>query len=129
MNTVSRSGSSTIERINTLLLTNMKNILNEEKHNNNCINLYDVGEYWVAFEKSAYQLEKLAKDEHEAMVLYIKNHPFPIVMQSIHHKRVNDMCHNHIMTKKGLEYLQLVTRPIDKVIYDKWYKEHMIEYD
>ncbi|MBQ8501959.1 MAG: hypothetical protein IJ494_06655 [Bacteroides sp.] len=115
-----------MERINALLLTSMKEILNQERHNDNRINLYDVGEYWVAFEKSAYQLEKLAKDDHEAIVLYIKNHPFPLIMQSIHHKRVNDICYNHIMAKKSLEYLQLVVHPIDNAFYDKWYRDHIV---
>ena len=60
------------ERINTLLETNLKKILNNELHNEDRIHLYDVGEYWVAFEKSAYLLEKINPKDEQPLVLYMK---------------------------------------------------------
>ena len=65
------------ERINTLLETNLKKILNNELHNEDRIHLYDVGEYWVAFEKSAYLLEKINPKDEQPLVLYMKGYPFP----------------------------------------------------
>lgn len=41
------------DKLNTLLTKDLKNILKKELHNENRVNLYGVGEYWVAFEKSA----------------------------------------------------------------------------
>ena len=55
------SSLTLLQRVSTLLQGNLKQILFKELHNDNRVNLYDVGEYWVAFEKSAYQLELLSR--------------------------------------------------------------------
>lgn len=115
------------DKLNTLLTKDLKNILKKELHNENRVNLYGVGEYWVAFEKSAYLLEQMTQEEDEPVVLHIKGHPFPIMMHNIHYHRVDDMCRKHIMAKKGLEFLSFVTKPIDDNSYSKWYREYVVE--
>lgn len=127
MNTTRSTQANTFARINTLLTTNLKSILKKEDHNADRINLYDAGEYWVAFEKSAYMLDKMIDKSDKPIVLHLKVHPFPIVMQSIHYQRVNDMCKKHIMAKKQLEYLQFLTQRIDPASYNKWYREFVVE--
>lgn len=124
-----QAGKTMIERINTLLTVNLNKILKQEMSNANRINLYDVGEYWVAFEKSAYLLERLVKEDGEPVVLRLKNHPFPIVMQSIYYKRVNEMCHNQVLSKRTLEYLQFLTQPADESSYGRWYEDLLVEND
>ena len=114
---------STYVRINALLETDLQNILRQEQQNENRIFLYDVGEYWVAFEKSAYLLEQLVPKEEHPIVLYMKDHPFPIVMQSSHYLRVKELCSHHALAKKGMNRLQLLTQPIEKRAYQKWYKK------
>ena len=59
------------DRIHTLLTTDLKKILGQELHNENKVNLYDVGECWVAFEKSAYMLEQMVDDDNQSLVLYV----------------------------------------------------------
>lgn len=127
MNTKSHTGVNMFDRINTLLSTQLKNILKKEIHNDDRINLYDVGECWVAFEKSAYLLDTMTNESDDPIVLHIKTHPFPIVMRSIHYLKVNDMCRKHIMAKRQLEYLQFLTQRVDNNSYDKWYREFVIE--
>lgn len=117
------------ERINTLLEINLKKILNNELHNEDRIHLYDVGEYWVAFEKSAYLLEKINPKDEQPLVLYMKGYPFPIVMHSVYYTKVNDMCRKHPMSRRGLEYLQIMTKSIDNKQYTKWYRELVIDED
>ena len=114
---------TTYERINALLEKEMQHILRQESQNENRIHLYDVGEYWVAFEKSAYLLEQLVPKEEHPIVLYMKDHPFPIVMQSSHYLRVKELCSHHALAKKGMNRLQLLTQPIEKRAYQKWYKK------
>ena len=114
---------TTYERINALLEKEMQHILRQESQNENRIHLYDVGEYWVAFEKSAYLLEQLVPKEEHPIVLYMKNHPFPIVMQSSHYLRVKELCRHHALAKKGMDRLQLLTQPVEKRSYQKWYKK------
>ena len=115
------------DKLNTLLTKDLKNILKKELHNENRVNLYGVGEYWVAFEKSAYLLEQMTNGEDEPIVLHIKGHPFPVMMHNIHYHRVDDIRRKHIMAKKSLEFLQFVTNPIDDNSYAKWYREYVID--
>lgn len=113
---------NTYERINALLEANLQTILQDERDNENRINLYDVGEYWVAFEKSAYLLEQMAPREERPVVLYMKQHPFPIVMHSSHYLRVKELCSSHVLSKRSLDRLQFLTHPIETASYKKWYR-------
>ena len=115
------------DKLNTLLTKDLKNILKKELHNENRVNLYGVGEYWVAFDKSAYLLEQMTQEDDAPMVLHIKEHPFPLIMYNIHYHMVDDICRKHIMAQKSLEFLQLVTHPIDDNSYAKWYREYAID--
>ena len=127
MNTAHHTGNNTLHRVASLLDSDLQKILKKEIHNNDRIHLYDVGEYWVAFEKSAYMLEKMTDAGEKPLVLYLKSYPFPIVMRSIHYLKVNDMCKKHIMAKRQLEYLQFLTKQTDDASYRKWYREYVID--
>ena len=127
MNTAHHTGNNTLHRVASLLDSDLQKILKKEIHNNDRIHLYDVGEYWVAFEKSAYMLEKMTDPGEKPLVLYLKSYPFPIVMRSIHYLKVNDMCKKHIMAKRQLEYLQFLTKQTDDASYRKWYREYVID--
>lgn len=127
MNAAPKFVNNMFDRIHTLLTTDLKKILGQELHNENRVNLYDVGECWVAFEKSAYMLEQMVDDDNQSLVLYVKNHPFPLVMRSAHYHKVKDMCRKYIMTKRIMEQLQLVTHPIDDNSYAQWYRRLVIE--
>lgn len=80
-------------------------------------NLYGVGEDWVTFDKSAYLLDQMVQDNDKPLVLYTKNHPYPLVMRSANDQKINGMCRKHIMTKRTIEQLQFVTHPIDDSLY------------
>lgn len=127
MNAAPKLVNTMFDRINTLLTTDLKKILGLELYNENRVNLYDIGEYWVAFEKSAYLLRQMIHEDDAPVVLHIKEHPFPVIMYNIHYHRVNDMRRKHIMAKKSLEFLQFVTHPIDDNSYTKWYKEQVLD--
>lgn len=115
------------EKLNNLLTRDLKNILKKELRNENRVNLYGVGEYWVAFEKSAYLFKQMTHEKDEPIVLHIKGHPFPVIMHNIHYLQVDDMCRKHIMAKKGLEFLSFVTKPIDDNSYSKWYRKYVVD--
>lgn len=113
----------TYERVNALLESDLQNILQQEQQNENRIFLYDVGEYWVAFEKSAYLLEQMAPKEERPVVLYMKQHPFPIVMHCSHYLRVKELCRHQVLAKRGMDRLQFLTKPIEKASYRRWYNQ------
>ena len=127
MGAVAKNSMTMFDRINNLLLTDLRKILNCELHNENRVNLYDVGECWVAFEKSAYLLDQMIDDDNQSLVLYVKNHPFPLVMRSAHYHKIKDICRKHIMTKRNLEQLQFATHPIDDNSYAQWYRKLVID--
>ena len=114
---------TTYERVNALLEAHLQRILQEERENENRINLYDAGEYWVAFERSAYLLEQMVPKEEHPVVLYMKQYPFPIVMHSSHHLRVKELCRQHALSKRSIDRLQFTTQPLDTASYRQWYNK------
>ena len=116
-----------LDKLNIFLTKDLKSVLKKELHNENRVNLYGIGEYWVAFEKSAYLLKQMIQQEDAPVVLHLKEHPFPVIMYNIHYHRVDDMRRKHVMAKKSLEFLQFVTHPIDDNSYAKWYREYAID--
>lgn len=127
MATTSNPINLMFEKVNDLFQTDLKTILVREQQNENQINLYSVGEYWAAFEKSAYLLQQTIHDSHPPVILYVRQHPFPIVMHNVDAERVRDICRRHTMTGKSLGCLQLQTQPVDEQSYNKWYRQHVIE--
>lgn len=119
--------NNSLAKLQTLISKQLKNILKNELSNENRVNMYGVGEYWVAFQRSAYLLEQLTRKKEDHVVLYVDDYPFPVIMQNIHYNRVNDICRKHIATKKSMEYLQFITKPIDEPSYTKWFRKHTAE--
>lgn len=120
-------GVLSFERINSLITVQRNKILKNEMNNENRINLYDVGDFWVAFEKSAYLLKQMVNDDDEPIILHFRDYPFPIIMHSVHYELVYEMCQKRIMTKRTLEYLQFMTKPIDEESYKVWYRELVLD--
>lgn len=115
------------EKVDMLLSKHLKSILHRELHNENKINLYSVGEYWAAFEKSAFLLGQTFDNRVAPVILHIKDYPFPVVMSNVHYSQVKDMCCTHTMAKKDVEFLQLLTCPIDPHSYNEWYRDYVID--
>ena len=65
-----------------LLRERLTEIMDRERANRNSIHLYCTGPYWVAFERSAYQLHRAFPDS-ETTPLRLFAYPFPIVMVSV----------------------------------------------
>ena len=66
-----------------LLRERLTEIMDRERANRNSIHLYCTGPYWVAFERSAYQLHRAFPDS-ETTPLRLFAYPFPIVMAAYH---------------------------------------------
>ena len=83
MSHIATSGMENLMRIETLIANNLTNILQKENDNVSNINLYSIGDYWVAFEYSAFQLEQISDYTDGTLVMRLKNRPFPIVLNII----------------------------------------------
>lgn len=117
----------TLDYVSMLLQKSSKTIMKRENDNENRIHLYGVGQYWAAFDKSAYLLEKMTNEKSDTTVLRFKDYPFPILMYCLHYDKVKDLCHKHIMAKQNPDYLQLMTHLIDTKSYNKWYREIVVD--
>ncbi len=127
MNTSSCKHNASLVSLNTLLTTRLGKILQKESHNDNRIHLYETGEYWVGFGKSAYELSQLGRGFSQTIVLRVPGYSLPVVMGSIHYKKIDDIQRKHAMAKSSLNYLQFITHPIDNSSYDKWYNNYLVE--
>ena len=116
---------TTLQRVTTLLEGRLRQILRKERDNENRVHLYGVGEYWVAFERSAYLFEQLDAKAATPVVMHLKDYPFPIVMHAAHYTRVDALCRHHVMSRRTMEYLQLLTRPMDSGSYNRWYRKQV----
>ena len=58
-------------RLVRLLNEHLNDIMNRERANQNSIHLYCTGPYWVAFERSAYQLRHVFPDSEITPMRYI----------------------------------------------------------
>ena len=112
-----------LEQLNRLLTKELDNILKRERHNEDTVHLYSMGEYWTAFERSAYLLDQLSSAE--PLVIYLEEYPFPIVMCAAHDREVSALCRKGKSLTMNMNYRQLLSRPIDSKGYAAWYKRHI----
>ena len=110
-----------------LLSTHLNEIIDRESGNYNRIYLYPTGNYWTAFEKSAYQLERLFPQcSVSSMVLATR--PAPIVLASLPYADIAgyDAGVPHITIKSSGNDEQLATMPaptLPSAIYRHWHVE------
>ena len=87
-----------------LIETCLFDIIHTEDTTGRFIRLYGAGDYWHAFEESAYQLSQLSDDELQA---YGKN---------------------HIFRKKVSGYRELVGIGISMKRYKEWHKKEVMKF-
>ena len=66
------------EEIENLFSRELKLVVKREQENENKIHLYKVGQYWAAFDQSAYLLEQLmgrSRDDRELGALQARKKP------------------------------------------------------
>lgn len=86
-----------------LIETCLFDIIHTEDTTGRFIRLYGAGDYWHAFEESAYQLSQLFVT-HDVTVLRHKVYPFPVLMVSISDDELQAYGKNHIFRKKVSGY-------------------------
>lgn len=118
---------STFDNLDVLLAREYKTIIERESENQNRIHLYGIGPYWAAFDKSAYLLEEMLGECGDAVVLRLKDYPFPLMMHSVHFQTVKTLCHNVRMAKQKMDYLQLYGGSIEPNSYQAWFRGNLEE--
>ena len=107
-------------RLMLLLKERLVEIMDRERANRNSIHLYCTGPYWVAFERSAYQLHRTFPDS-ETMPLRLFAYPFPIVMVSVTDRSLRSYTRKHILRRDGSDYKLLTVPGFSLVDYREWH--------
>ena len=107
-------------RLQQLIQNQYKEILAREKNNDKFIHLYDIGAYWVAFERSAYQLHRAFPDS-ETTPLRLFAYPFPIVMVSVTDRSLRLYARKHILRRDETDYKLLTVPGFPLADYREWH--------
>ena len=107
-------------RLQQLIQNQYKEILAREKNNDKFIHLYDIGAYWVAFERSAYQLRRVFPDS-ETTPLRLFAYPFPIVMVSVTDRSLRLYARKHILRRDETDYKLLTVPGLPLPAYREWH--------
>ena len=107
-------------RLQQLIQNRYKEILAREKNNDKFIHLYDIGAYWVAFERSAYQL-CLTFPDSEITPLRLFAYPFPIVMVSVTDRSLRSYARKHILRRDETDYVVLTVPESSLTDYRRWH--------
>ena len=137
-----------------LIETCLFDIIHTEDTTGRFIRLYGAGDYWHAFEESAYQLSQLFVT-HDVTVLRHKVYPFPVLMVSISDDELQAYGKNHIFAasivfqnvplknrcpvsvrqsrvhifrKKVSGYRELVGIGISMKRYKEWHKKEVMKF-
>lgn len=110
-----------------LIETCLFDIIHTEDTTGRFIRLYGAGDYWHAFEESAYQLSQLFVT-HDVTVLRHKVYPFPVLMVSISDDELQAYGKNHIFRKKVSGYRELVGIGISMKRCKEWHKKEVMKF-
>ena len=115
-----QSGES-VPPLVTLLRERIGEITRREAEGRPLIHLYGVGEYWVAFERSAYRLRRLFPRAMTTPMRFV-GHPFPLVMVSVTDAELRAYTRLHLFQREGDDYGRLAApdRPLSG--YPAWHK-------
>ncbi len=107
-------------RLMSLLREHLDEIMGRERTNLTSIHLYCTGLYWVAFERSAYQLYRAFPDS-EIMPMRLFAYPFPIVMVSVTDRLLRSYARKHILKRDESDYKLLTVPELPMADYRTWH--------
>ena len=119
MNTQKQVEKSGI-RLMTLVHNHLTDILKREKGNDKFIHLYSTGAYWVAFEQSACQLNRLYP-RCDFFLFQVKGRPDHVVMTSICQEDASSYFQKHIVHRNEPDYKMLMTTQLPAGEFHRWH--------
>ena len=107
-------------RLQRLIQACHTEILDREKNNDKFIHLYNIGIYWVAFERSACRLNTLFR-QCEVTLFRVPGHPDYVVMASVSVDEAEICFHGHSIFSDGYHHKVLFDNPLTVSDYHKWH--------
>ena len=108
-----------------LLNDHLGEIMGRERANHTSMHLYCTVPYWVAFERSAYQLHRTFPDS-ETMPLRLFAYPFPIVMVSVTDRSLRSYARKHILRRDESDYKLLTVPRFPFEDYREWHAGEVV---
>lgn len=115
-------------RLMRLIDTQLVQIIRKERTNETHICLYGTGEYWVAFERSAYLLCQLFPASDVSIATHPEN-PFPVVMAGISDAELRVYGRQHIFRRDLPDYKELVCSKAPALQYPAWHRREVQKFD
>lgn len=107
-------------RLRQLIQHHHFEILNREKDNIRFVHLYNIGMYWVAFERSACRLNDMFR-RCEITLFRVPDHPDYVVMASIPVNEADIYFRKHWTLCEEADYKVLSVKQIDSESYHRWH--------
>ena len=107
-------------RLVALLNDHLGEIMGRERANHTSMHLYCTGPYWVAFERSAYQLRRAFPDS-ETTPMRLLGYPFPVVMVSVTDRSLRSYARKHILRRDESDYKLLTVPGFSLADYREWH--------
>ena len=107
-------------RLVALLNDHLCEIMERERANHTSMHLYSTGPYWVAFERSAYQLRRAFPDS-EVTPMRLLGYPFPVVMVSVTDRSLRSYARKHILRRDDIDYKLLTASQLSHEDYQAWH--------
>ena len=114
-------------RLMRLMETRLLDIIRQEHSNRNCIHLYGTGEYWTAFEQSAYLLCRIFPGNAISVITHTA-YPFPVVMANIPDRALREYSRSHIFRRDEADYKECVAEEITPKQYQIWHRKEVQEF-
>lgn len=122
MNSTRQTDEPSGIRLMRLMDTRLLEIIRKERKNERRVCLYGTGEYWTAFEQSAYQLCRLFATNDISVATH-PEYPFPVVMASISDDELRAFAKQHIFCRDLPNYKEMLVPRIIPQQYRIWYQK------
>ena len=118
------AGTSQLALTSEFMPDNCRRLIEEERHNERMINLYSIGNDWIAIEQSAYMLSKLFP-KCAALRANIPGYPFPVVMTMIKDNELRAYTREHIIQKPTPSHCIILTTTYDRPSFARWHRQQL----
>lgn len=107
-------------RLQQLIQNQHAEILNREKNNDRFMHLYNIGTYWVAFERSACKLCSLFP-KSELSLFCVPGCPEYVVMASVPVDEAEGCFCKHVVLRDEADYKVMNVSPLSAREYARWH--------
>ena len=114
-----------LERLNALL-RDSDSLLSRERDGRRRIYLYDMGDWWVSFERSACRLCGLFPG-CDTTVLRLYDRPYPLVMASVSDRSLRAYARRHPLQRVSTGCLSLPCGELSPARYASWRRQILFD--